>query len=139
MLSADMSAYPLDRRDFLRLVMAGSGLPLLTRLGCSETLNCDRTSWYRDARFGMFIHRGPYSVASVEASWTIMRPKPGSITPVEYCELYKEFNPTKFDPHSFGDLARSASQKYMVFTSKHHDGFCMVDSSYTNYKITNLP
>jgi alpha-L-fucosidase len=139
MFCGDMSAYPLDRRDFLRLVMAGSCLPLLARLGWAEALDCDRTSWYRDARFGMFIHWGPYSVASVEASWPIMRPKPGSITPVEYCELYKQFNPTKFDPHSFVDLARSAGQKYMVFTTKHHDGFCMFDSSYTNYKITNAP
>jgi alpha-L-fucosidase len=53
--------------------------------------------------------------------------------------LPKRFNPTKFDPHAFVDLARAAGQRYMVFTTKHHDGFCMFDTSYTDYKITNTP
>ncbi len=87
----------------------------------------------------MFIHWGPYSQASVEASWPIMRPKPGGITEAEYRALPKTFNPTKFDPHAWTDLARQAGQKYMVFTTKHHDGFCMFDSAYTDYKITNTP
>jgi len=100
---------------------------------------CDRTIWYRNAKFGMFIHWGPYSQASVEASWPIMRPKPGEITEAIYRGLAKTFNPVRFDPHAFVDLARSAGQEYMVFTTKHHDGFCMFDSSYTDYKITNAP
>ncbi|MGB6692104.1 MAG: alpha-L-fucosidase [Terracidiphilus sp.] len=100
---------------------------------------CDRTTWYRNAKFGMFIHWGPYSQASVEASWPIMRPQPGGITEAEYRALPKTFNPAKFDPDAFVDLARMAGQKYMVFTTKHHDGFCMFDSSYTDYKITNTP
>jgi alpha-L-fucosidase len=87
----------------------------------------------------MFIHWEPYSLASVEASWPIMRPTAGGITEVEYRELPKRFNPTKFDPHAFVDLARSAGQKYIVFTTKHHDGFCMFDTSFTDYKITNTP
>ena len=87
----------------------------------------------------MFIHWGPYSLASVEASWPIMRPKPGGITEAEYRALPARFNPTKFDPQAFVDLARSAGQKYMVFTTKHHDGFCMFDSAYTEHKITNTP
>src|SRR5437879_13885909 len=68
-----------------------------------------------------------------------MTPKPGGITEAEYVELPKRFNPQKFDAPAFVDLARSAGQQYMVFTTKHHDGFCMFDSSYTNYKITNTP
>ena len=68
-----------------------------------------------------------------------MTPKPGGITEAEYVELPKRFNPQKFDARAFVDLARSAGQQYMVFTTKHHDGFCMFDSSYTNYKITNTP
>jgi alpha-L-fucosidase len=87
----------------------------------------------------MFIHWGPYSLASVEASWPIMRPTPSGITEAEYRELPKRFNPAKFDPHAFVDLARAAGQEYMVFTTKHHDGFCMFDSSYTDYKITKSP
>jgi alpha-L-fucosidase len=99
----------------------------------------DRTRWFRDAKFGMFIHWGPYSLASVEASWPIMTPTAGGISEAEYRELPRRFNPAKFDPHAFIDLARAAGQEYMVFTTKHHDGFCMFDSSYTDYKITNTP
>ena len=97
------------------------------------------TTWYRNAKFGMFIHWGPYSQASVEASWPIMVPKPGGITEAEYRALPETFNPANFDPDAFVDLARSAGQEYMVFTTKHHDGFCMFDSAYTDYKITNTP
>jgi alpha-L-fucosidase len=99
----------------------------------------ERTAWYRGAKFGMFIHWGPYSLASVEASWPIMAPKPGGITEAEYRALPSRFNPTNFDPNAWIDLARTAGQQYMVFTTKHHDGFCMFDSSYTDYKITNTP
>jgi alpha-L-fucosidase len=134
-----MSAHTRDRRNFLKLALTSSCVPFLSRLGWGEAVGCDRTSWYRNAKFGMFIHWGPYSQASVEASWPIMRPKPGEITEATYRALPKTFNPVKFDPHALVELARSAGQEYVVFTTKHHDGFCMFDSSYTDYKITNTP
>jgi alpha-L-fucosidase len=134
-----MSAYIPNRRDFVKLALAGSCLPALPQMSWAESMIFDRTAWYRKAKFGMFIHWGPYSQASVEASWPIMRPKPGGITEADYRALAKTFNPTKFDPAAFVDLARSAGQEYMVFTTKHHDGFCMFDSAYTDYKITNAP
>lgn len=99
-----------------------------------------RTAWYRQAKFGMFIHWGPYSLASVEASWPIMRPSAQfPITEEEYRSLPKRFNPVHYDPDAWVELAKSAGQRYMVFTTKHHDGFCMFDSSYTDYKITETP
>jgi alpha-L-fucosidase len=99
-----------------------------------------RTAWYREAKFGMFIHWGPYSVASVEASWPIMRPSDEfPITEQRYRSLPQEFNPVRFDPEAWVELAKSAGQRYMVFTTKHHDGFCMFDSAYTKYKITQTP
>jgi len=134
-----MSVYMTDRRDFIKLALATSSLSLLPSLGFAAGFADDRTAWYRKAKFGMFIHWGPYSLASVEASWPIMTPKPGGISEAEYRELPKRFNPTKFDPHAFVNLARAAGQEYMVFTTKHHDGFCMFDTSYTDYKITNTP
>ena len=127
-----------DRREFLK-VAAASTLPLFAPLAWSSIFSDERTAWYRNAKFGMFIHWGPYSLASVEASWPIMIPKPGGITQAEYEQLPKRFNPVKFDPNAFVDLARSAGQQYMVFTTKHHDGFCMFDSAYTDYKITKTP
>lgn len=129
----------MKRRDFIRVAGLSSCLPLLPHLSLAAGIGADRTTWYRDAKFGMFIHWGPYSLASVEASWPIMMPKLGDISEAEYRQLPKRFNPTKFDPYAFVDLARAAGQRYMVFTTKHHDGFCMFDSSYTDYKITNTP
>jgi alpha-L-fucosidase len=99
-----------------------------------------RTAWFRQAKFGMFIHWGPYSVASVEASWPIMEPEAHwNITEAEYVALPQRFNPVQFDPRAWVSLASSAGMKYMVFTSKHHDGFCMFDTSLTDYKITKTP
>jgi alpha-L-fucosidase len=134
-----MSAYCFNRRHFLQAGLGTSAISLLPRAAWGLLPEEDRTAWYRDAKFGMFIHWGPYSLASVEASWPIMVPKPGGITQAEYTTLWKRFDPTKFDPNAWIDLARTAGQQYMVFTTKHHDGFCMFDSQYTDYKITNTP
>lgn len=135
-----MSAQSNTRRDFLRMALGASCLPWLYQsVFGSSYLTDEHTARFRAAKFGMFIHWGPYSLASVEASWPIMVPKTWGITEAEYRELPKRFNPTKFDPDAFVDLARTAGQRYMVFTTKHHDGFCMFDSSYTDYKITNTP
>src|SRR6202158_4527420 len=139
-ISALVSACCSSRRDFIRLTaLAGSSLPFMRSLGLGSSLAHDRTRWYRDAKFGMFIHWGPYSLASVEASWPIMTPTPAGISEAEYRELPRRFNPSKVDPNTFIDLARAAGQQYMVFTTKHHDGFCMFDSAYTDYKVTNTP
>ena len=86
-MASDMSAYLPSRRQFLRLALAGSYLPFLPYPGWADAITCDRTTWYRNAKFGMFIHWGPYSQASVEASWPIMVPKPGGITEAEYRAL----------------------------------------------------
>src|SRR5258708_2166886 len=134
-----MNTYLTARRDFIKIATAASSLPFIPSVGLASAVADDRTAWYRDAKFGMFIHWGPYSLASVEASWPIMRPSHSGITEAEYRELPSRFNPAKFDPHAFVDLARAAGQEYMVFTTKHHDGFCMFDSSYTDYKITKSP
>ena len=100
----------------------------------------ERTAWFREAKFGMFIHWGPYSQASVEASWPIMTPGPyPAISEVEYRALPRRFNPVKFDAQTWVRLAKAGGQRYMVFTSKHHDGFCMFDSALTDYQITKAP
>jgi alpha-L-fucosidase len=98
--------------------------------------------WWRDARFGMFIHWGPVSLAGTEISWSrnpnpMGDPNPTGIPAVEYDALYKRFNPVKFDAKAIVDMAKAAGMKYIVFTCKHHDGFCEFDSGYTDYKITS--
>ena len=125
-----------SRRRFLTTVTAATCLPF--QFSSAESVG-ERTAWFRSAKFGMFIHWGPYSLASVEASWPIMRPGNWGISEADYRALPSRFNPANYDPDEFIDLARTAGQEYMVFTTKHHDGFCMFDSSYTDYKITNTP
>jgi len=106
----------------------------------STQSEAQRTAWFRQAKFGMFIHWGPYSLASVEASWPIMEPEAHwNITEAEYVALYKQFNPVQFDPKAWVSLATDAGMRYMVFTTKHHDGFCMFDTALTDYKITKTP
>jgi alpha-L-fucosidase len=116
-------------------------LPNLLHGAWNDTNN-PRYEWYRNAKFGMFVHWGPYSQASVEASWPIMRPdsaKQHPISEADYVALAKTFNPVDYDPAKWVQLARTAGQRYVVFTTKHHDGFCMFDSSYTDYKVTKTP
>ena len=106
----------------------------------AQQSEAERTAWYRAAKFGMFIHWGPYSLASVEASWPIMRPEAQwNITEPEYVSLYKRFNPIQYDPKAWVELAKQAGQRYMVITTKHHDGFCMFNTALTDYKITRTP
>src|SRR6185312_5733228 len=126
-----------SRRDFIKIAAMAGSLPLLTPTVFASIFSDERTAWYRNAKFGMFIHWGPYSLASVEASWPSMRPSAKFlITQAEYTALPARFNPVHIDPYAWVALAKAAGQRYMVFTTKHHDGFCMFDSSYTDYKIT---
>jgi hypothetical protein len=107
----------------------------------------DRLDWYLQAKFGLFIHWGAYSVAGVEASWPIMTPEMSElmfrnthrISEADYTALPARFNPQKFDPRAWVRLAQEAGMRYIVITSKHHDGFCMFDAPGTDYKITNTP
>ena len=91
-----------------------------------------RTDWFTDARFGMFIHWGIYAVPG-RGEWTYANDvwQPG-----EYEALAKKFDPVNFDPEEWANLAKNAGMKYVVFTVKHHEGFCMYDSEFTDYKST---
>lgn len=90
---------------------------------------------WRSKRFGMFIHWGPVSLTGKEIGWSR-----GKETPVEtYDNLYKEFNPTKFNADEWVAVAKAAGMKYIVLTTKHHDGFCLWDTKQTDYNIMNTP
>lgn len=102
--------------------------------------------WFVTAKFGVFVHWGPYSLAEVPASWGRLGPRPGTkaiakqgVPLEEYDNLYKQFNPVKFDADEWIKMVKKSGAKYFVFTTKHHDGFCMFDASNTDYKITNTP
>ncbi len=90
---------------------------------------------WQDKRFGMFIHWGPVSLKGTEIGWSRAKQVPIE----EYDQLYKQFNPTKFDAEEWVKVAKDTGMKYLVITSKHHDGFCLWPSKYTDYHIGNTP
>jgi alpha-L-fucosidase len=102
-----------------------------------------RLQWWRDARFGMFIHWGPVSLKGTEIGWSRAGERrgygsTGHQVPAEvYDNLYTHFNPTNFDAREWVAIARAAGMKYLVFTSRHHDGFSMFDTKAGDYKTTN--
>jgi alpha-L-fucosidase len=102
-----------------------------------------RMAWWRDARFGMFIHWGVYAVPAGTwkghqvkgiGEWIMNR---GKIPVAEYKEFAKQFNPVKYDPDAWVKLAKEAGMKYIVITSKHHDGFALFDSKVTDWDVVD--
>jgi alpha-L-fucosidase len=110
-----------------------------------------RLEEWKDLKFGLLMHWGAYSQWGIVESWSICpedvgwatgaRKQGKGDTYIEYLKNYEElpktFNPVKFEPEKWAAAAKEAGMKYMVFTTKHHDGFSMFDSKYTNYKITD--
>lgn len=94
-----------------------------------------KTDWFVHDRFGMFIHFGLYSVAA-RHEWV----KTFEKTPdAEYDKYVDYFDPDLYDPVEWARMAKEAGMKYAVLTTKHHEGFCLFDSKYTDYKSTNSP
>jgi alpha-L-fucosidase len=117
--------------------------PRSTEAAAGAPPAAERLEWWRDARFGLFIHWGPVSLKGTEIGWSRggerrgYRSK-GTQIPVEvYDNLYRQFNPVRFNADQWVAMAKAAGMKYMVFTSRHHDGFSMFDTKADDYKITS--
>ena len=102
-----------------------------------------RMAWFREAKFGMFIHWGVYAVPAGTykgkqipgiGEWIMNR---GKIPMAEYQEYAKQFNPVKYDPDAWVRLAKEAGMKYIVITSKHHDGFALFDSKVSEWDVVD--
>ena len=95
----------------------------------------ERTKGYCYDRFGMFIHWGLYAIPA-EGEWirSIKR-----ISVEDYQPYFDTFDPVNYDPKKWAKIAKKAGMRYAVLTTKHHDGFCLFDSQYTDYKATNTP
>lgn len=135
----------------LTLLAASSALaqPRFNYVEPQDELVRSRIEDWQDLKFGLFIHWGTYSMIPTIESWSICPDKkewvynsrPYDVDYFDYVNyyenLYKSFNPVNFDPDRWAEAARDAGMKYVVFTTKHHDGFCMFDTQQTDYKVTS--
>lgn len=113
----------------------------------TDPLVLEKLERWQDQKFGVIIHWGLYAVPGIVESWSIC--SEGWITRDSasnyddykkwYWGLSKEFNPTKFNPEKWAQISKKAGMKYLVFTTKHHDGFCMFDTKQTDFRITSGP
>jgi len=111
----------------------------------SNKLQSEKTQWFQDAKFGLFVHWGLFSQAGGEwkekrfygvSEWMMQR---GKIPVAEYSKLVEDFNPTKFNAEEWVNLAKDAGIKYIVVTAKHHEGFAMFKTNFSNFSIMNTP
>ena len=91
-----------------------------------------RMQWFREARFGMFIHWGLYAIPA-RGEWVRSNER---MPEEKYLPYFDEFDPVDYDPKAWARAAKAAGMRYAVLTAKHHDGFCLFDSRYTDFKST---
>ena len=139
----------VERRPLLILVLAATVLTPLTLRGDAHAKTLSehdrRMTWWREARFGMFIHWGLYSIPA--GVWkgqevtglSCWNPSTLRIPTAEWSALSRQFNPVKYQPRDWAKLAKSAGMKYAVITVKHHDGFCLFDSKLTDFTAMHCP
>ncbi|AUS80518.1 alpha-L-fucosidase [Actinoalloteichus sp. AHMU CJ021] len=94
-----------------------------------------RTAWFTEARFGLFVHWGLYSLAA-RHEWVKLREH---LDDEHYDRYFRHFRGDRYDPARWARDARRAGMRYAILTSKHHEGFCLWDSTHTDYKVTNTP
>ena len=138
-------------RAVLAVVLAGVAIPsaggdeaeLRARWQKMHDAKAEQLEDFNQAKFGMFIHWGLYAIPAGEwkgermpgiSEWIMQRAK---IPREEYAALAKQFNPVKFDAEEWVKIAKDAGMRYMVITSKHHDGFAMYDSDVSEYNVVD--
>jgi alpha-L-fucosidase len=131
-------------RNTVRAVLAAVALAAPpAQAADDDPVRDERMSWWRDARFGLFIHWGLYAIPAGEhggdtghGEWIL---ETARIPVAEYERLAASFDPVRFDADEWVALAREAGMGYVVITSKHHDGFCLFDSAHTEYDVMSTP
>ncbi len=115
----------------------------------TDPLVLKKLDWFQDQKFGLLLHWGTYSQWGIVESWSLcpedegwcQRRGPYASDYWEYKKAYENlkttFNPVQFDPDTWAAAAKEAGMRYVVFTTKHHDGFCMFDTKQTHYRITD--
>ena len=126
----------LKKLKLILLLALISGSPLFAQKQIGTETDAQkqkRMEWWTDSRFGMFIHFGLYSGAA-RHEWVKHNEH---LSNEQYQKYFDQFSPDYFDPTKWAKEAKAAGMKYMVMTTKHHEGFCLFDSKYTDYKSTN--
>ncbi|MDX2431698.1 MAG: alpha-L-fucosidase, partial [Bacteroides sp.] len=127
------------------LLGAYSSSAQISYLNESESDMAQRLQWFTDAKYGMFIHFGLYSQlggiyeGNDEGRYAEWIQANQQIPKEEYVKLIKTWNPKDFNAKKIVKLAKKAGMKYLVITTKHHEGFCLWDSEYTEYDIASSP
>jgi len=119
----------------LGMLTAASSLTLAEEEKAASAVDEESLAAWQAMRFGMFIHWGPASLKGTEIGWSRGKQVPRE----EYDQLCKRFNPVQFDAREWVHIAKAAGMRYIVITSKHHDGFCIWDSAYTDYDMRSTP
>ena len=108
-----------------------------------EAKKIDRMDWWREARFGLFIHWGLFAIPAGEwngkTNHEVWIRESAKIPLEKYNEFVSQFNPVKFDAGEWVRMAKDAGMKYIVLITKHHDGFCLFDSKETDFDIMSTP
>ncbi len=133
----------MNRRTFFRSAAGAAALSQLRPANAQAVPGApklaprfgDGRDWWFQRRFGMFVHWGLYAIHGYheQEQWRLRVPRS------EYVKLQQQWNPVKFDPDAWLDLAAQAGMKYICLTSKHHDGFCLWDTKQTPYNTMNTP
>lgn len=125
---------------------AEADLSMVPQLHETKEQRDERMQWFRDGKYGMFIHWGPCTIGAKEIGWGREGNRPWDInkhgprtSDPEYDAYYKSFNPVKFDADALVQLAKKSGMKYMVLVTKHHDGFSMFDTKQSDYSIMHTP
>ncbi len=101
----------------------------------------ERIAWFQEAKFGMFVHWGPFAVqgADPDNDFDYFTMKEDAEARIRFRKYAEQFTPTSFDAAAWMNLAKTGGMKYLVFTSKHHDGYCMFDSALTSFDTMDMP
>jgi len=113
----------------------------------SDPIIRERLEWFRDQKLALLIHFGPHAQMGLDCSWPLPEKSRWARDEIDweddldvfrkqYIDLNKSFNPMRFQPDEWADFAAENGFRYLIFTTKHHDGFCLYDSKYTDYKVT---
>ncbi|MBQ6947531.1 MAG: alpha-L-fucosidase, partial [Clostridia bacterium] len=113
----------------------------------TDPLILERLEWFKDQKLALMMHFGPYSQMGVECSWCLSEEDTWARSAMDwdadletfrqqYWDLNKSFNPVRMQPDKWAQFAHENGFKYLIFTTKHHDGFCMFETEYSDYKVT---